>query len=602
MSEQMPVWERRYRAPVVSMPRWARGAPERLVFWSTESGVYQVHVWDRASGVRRRVTDHPVGVIFGALTPDGERVLFWQDETGSEAGQWYAEPFAGGAAEPFLPGIAQGWNQGLAQRPGLVAAGISDAGGFSAYVSIDGEPPKEIWRSTESISIGGAEHGRDDLGGLSADGTMLALEHAEHGDSMHPAVRVVDARTGSTIAEQVDEGLALHASCWSPVPGDQRLVVTHEREGEERPAVWHLTTGSWTDLDLGLSGPVEAVDWWPDASALLVVHNDEGRDRLHRYDLSTGSLEPIEHGSGSIGATRVRPDGDVWFRLSAGEHAPVTLDRAGAEVVAAEGERAPAGRPFTSWHFDNGEGDRVHGFYVTPEAEGPFPVMMFVHGGPTGQDVDAWDPEVQTYVDMGFAVGMVNYRGSTGYGRAWRDRLIGDIGGPELVDVNAGLADLAARGIADPDRAVVGGWSWGGYITVMELCKHPDMWLAGVAGVPVGDYELSYEDLSPELQAYDRALLGGTPDEVPELMRDRNPIYFTDRVQAPVIFLIGENDSRCPFRQAMAFVEKLRERNHPHEVVLFGTGHGSFDIDEEVRQMRSIMAFLERYVPGVTVP
>ena len=246
------------------MPRWARGAPERLVFWSTESGVYQVHVWDRASGVRRRVTDHPVGVIFGALTPDGERVLFWQDETGSEAGQWYAEPFAGGAAEPFLPGIAQGWNQGLAQRPGLVAAGISDAGGFSAYVSIDGEPPKEIWRSTESISIGGAEHGRDDLGGLSADGTMLALEHAEHGDSMHPAVRVVDARTGSTIAEQVDEGLALHASCWSPVPGDQRLVVTHEREGEERPAVWHLTTGSWTDLDLGLSGPVEAVDWWPD--------------------------------------------------------------------------------------------------------------------------------------------------------------------------------------------------------------------------------------------------------------------------------------------------------------------------------------------------
>jgi dipeptidyl aminopeptidase/acylaminoacyl peptidase len=85
-------------------------------------------------------------------------------------------------------------------------------------------------------------------------------------------------------------------------------------------------------------------------------------------------------------------------------------------------------------------------------------------------------------------------------------------------------------------------------------------------------------------------------------MRDRNPIYFTDRVQAPVIFLIGENDSRCPFRQAMAFVEKLRERNHPHEVVLFGTGHGSFDIDEEVRQMRSIMAFLERYVPGVTVP
>ncbi|MGH2539078.1 MAG: alpha/beta hydrolase family protein, partial [Actinomycetota bacterium] len=317
-------------------------------------------------------------------------------------------------------------------------------------------------------------------------------------------------------------------------------------------------------------------------------------------DLATSSLAAIEHAAGSIGAARVRPDGDVWFRLSSGGRPPAIHDGAGAEVLRAEGERAPAGRPFESWHFDNGEGDRVHGFTVTPEGEGPFPVMMFVHGGPTGQDMDAWDPEVLAYVEMGFAVAMVNYRGSTGYGREWRDRLIGDIGGPELVDVNAGLADLVARGVADPDRAVVGGWSWGGYITLMELCKHPDLWLAGVAGVPVGDYELSYEDLSPELQAYDRALLGGTPDDVPELMADRNPINFVDRVRAPVIFLIGENDSRCPFRQAMAFVDKLAERNHPHELVLFGTGHGSFDIDEEIRQMGAIMRFLGEHVPGVS--
>ena len=136
----------------------------------------------------------------------------------------------------------------------------------------------------------------------------------------------------------------------------------------------------------------------------------------------------------------------------------------------------------------------------------------------------------------------------------------------------------------------------------MELCKHPDLWLAGVAGVPVGDYELGYEDLSPELQAYDRALLGGTPDQVPELMRDRNPINFADRVTAPVIFLIGENDTRCPLRQAMVYVDELRERDHPHEVVLFGTGHGSYDIDEEVGQMRTILAFLAKHVPGVSAP
>ena len=243
----------------------------------------------------------------------------------------------------------------------------------------------------------------------------------------------------------------------------------------------------------------------------------------------------------------------------------------------------------------------MHGFFVTPDdSGGPFPVVMFVHGGPTALDMDRWQPEVQAYVDAGFAVGLVNYRGSTGYGSDWRDTLIGNIGGPELEDVNAGLRDLVERGIADPGRAVVAGYSWGGYVTLLELGKHPDQWLCGVAGVPVGDYEAGYEDLSPLLQAYDRALLGGgPPSDVPELMRDRNPINFADDVRVPVMFLIGENDSRCPYGQAMAYVDKLAARDHPHEVYVFSTGHSPFDVDERVRQVQKVLDFLARHVPGL---
>jgi dipeptidyl aminopeptidase/acylaminoacyl peptidase len=246
----------------------------------------------------------------------------------------------------------------------------------------------------------------------------------------------------------------------------------------------------------------------------------------------------------------------------------------------------------------------VHGFLVTPDhAGGPFPVLMFVHGGPTWYDLDRWQPEVQAYVDAGFAVGMVNYRGSIGYGREWRDTLIGNIGAPELEDVNAGLADLIARGIADPERAVVGGHSWGGYVTLLELGKHPELWCCGIAGVPVGDYESGYDDLSPLLQAYDRALLGGkTPKELPELMRDRNAINFADQVVAPVLFVIGRNDSRCPYAQAMAYVDKLAARDHPHDVYVFETGHGSFDVEERIRQAGVALEFLARHVPGVRVP
>ena len=120
-----------------------------------------------------------------------------------------------------------------------------------------------------------------------------------------------------------------------------------------------------------------------------------------------------------------------------------------------------------------------------------------------------------------------------------------------------------------------------------------------MAGVPVGDYEAGYEDLSPLLQAYDRALLGAPPSDRPELMRDRNPINFADDVRAPVLFIAGENDTRCPIRQVMLYVDRLKARGHPHEVYLFSTGHSSFDIGEKVRQVGTILDFLSRHVPGI---
>jgi dipeptidyl aminopeptidase/acylaminoacyl peptidase len=584
------------------MPDWSPLAPDRIVYASNESGIWQVHGFDPVAGERRRVTDHPVGVTNGSTTLDGSGVVWFQDETGDESGRWLVQPFGGGNSVPLLDGVPEGWNEGLSQAPGVVAAVISDRDGFALFVSTDGGPVNELYRTTESMRIGGVDWGGFTRAGLSADGSLLCLEHSEHGDLIHPALRVVDPRTGATVGEQLDEGMSLRAAAWSPVPGDQRLVILHEREGDELPAVWDLRTGVRSDLPLDPGmGAVEAHDWWPDGSAILLIHLHEGRHQLSRYDVETARVTAIEAPPGQIPKARVRPDGRVWFLQSQSDRQPLVLDELGREVLRAQGERAPAGRPYTSWYFDNSEGQKVHGFHVTPEAGAgqgpPFPVMMFVHGGPTWLDMDRWQPEVQAYVDAGFAVGLVNYRGSIGYGRRWRDTLIGNIGGPELEDVNSGLADLVRRGIADPRRAVIAGWSWGGYVTLLELGKHPELWVCGVAGVPIGDYQAGYEDLSPLLQAYDRALIGSPPSEAPELMRERNPINFADRVKAPVLIIAGEHDSRCPIRQVMLYVEKLQAGSHPHEVYRFSTGHSSFDVEERVRQVRTILDFLERNVP-----
>ena len=595
----MPIWEQRFRAPNVSFPDWSAAAPERLVFESTESGVWQVHVWDRVTGLRRQVTDHPVGVVDGLCTLDGQGVAYWQDETGDESGRWLVQPFEGGQARPLIPGVPVGWNQGLSHAEHVMAAAISTREGFSIWTAWAGEPAVELKTSTDWLALGGGSSGGASRAALSPDGELLCLEH---GDLIHPGLRVVSAGTGEVLGEQLDEGMALRAACWSPVSGDHRLVLIHERDGEERPAIWNLASGERVDLQSGLDGVVEVHDWWGEASAMLIVNLVEGRHHLYRYEVATATTTPLEHEEGTIFAARVRPDGEVWYRVSSGARQPRVMQAGGDQVMRPLGPPAPGGRPYVSWRFDNGLGDSVHGFYVTPEGRGPFPVIMYVHGGPTWLDTDRWSPEVQAYVDAGFAVGMVNYRGSIGYGREWRDALIGNIGKPELEDVNAGLADLVAAGIADPARAVVAGWSWGGYTTLMELGKHPDLWTCGVAGVPVGDYVMSYADMSPELQAYDRALLGGTPDEVPELMADRNPVNFADNVRAPVLFIIGENDSRCPPRQAMAYVDKLVTRGHPHQVYSFGTGHSSYDIDEDVHQQATILEFLARNVTGTSVP
>jgi dienelactone hydrolase len=388
------------------------------------------------------------------------------------------------------------------------------------------------------------------------------------------------------------------ATAWSPLAGDHRVAISHEPADRLAAALWDPAGDVWTDLDTGLPGDVEVLDWWPDAEAVLILHAFEGRSDLYRFDLAAGSSTRIETPPGTVEEARVRPDGSVWFRHTDGERRSRVLDDRGGEPLALE-QPAPAGRPFLEWRYPNEHGQTVQGWIVEPDGPGPHPVMLYIHGGPHWLYEDRYMPEVQSYVDAGFLVAMPNYRGSTGYGRAWRDALTGDPGFTDVDDVTAGLHDILSRTDVDASRTVIAGWSWGGYITLMQLGRNPDLWTAGMAGVPVGDYEMAYREEAPSLQAMDRALFGGPPEEKPELYRRSNPITYVDAVQAPVLFVIGDNDSRCPLGQALAYVGRLDAREAPHDVYRYTTGHGSNDTDEDVRQQRVILDFLTRHVPGL---
>ena len=594
-----PPWEERFRASVRTLPTWSPARPDRFVFRSDESGSFQAYGWE-LGGEPRRLTDERIGVALATISGDGSSLVWFSDPTGDESGRWLAVPFEGGEPRELLPGAPVGWPEGLALGPTLVVGVLADRDGFAIHVSEDGGAAKEIHRHPDVIGFSDSELHREgfDHVGLSADEALVCVEAAQDGDNIHRKLLVLDPRTGAAVGALADgPSLGVKAFAWSPVPGDHRILIGHERANLLRPALWDPTTGERTDIQLDLPGYAVPIDWWPDARSILVAHLFRGRDRLYRLELERGSLTEIGHPVGEVLGARVRPDGRVWFRLSRGDRAPVLLDDTGAEVLAQAPGGVREGRPYREWLFRNPAGEVVQGWLVTPPGEGPFPLYVKVHGGPDWLYLDTWFPDVQSLVDEGFAVAMVNYRGSIGFGRSWRDHIIGNIGFPEVEDVVAGRDDLVERGIADPVRVVIGGWSWGGYITLLALGTHPDRFAAGVAGVPVGDYMDSYDDSAPSLQAYDRTLAGGVVHDIPAFIAERSPITYVDRVRAPVFVLVGENDTRCVPGQVYRYVRALKRAGGDVELYSYGEGHSSYIVDEEVREWGAVLEFLRRRVP-----
>ncbi|MEO3752657.1 prolyl oligopeptidase family serine peptidase [Streptomyces sp. B6B3] len=596
----VPDWEKRFRAPRVSLPQWAEDAPDRSLFISNVTGTFELYAWDRSSGKQRQATERPNGTVHGGLSPDGEWIWWFADTDGDEFGVWLRQPFHGGPDEPAVPGVEASYPAGLALgRDGTVAIGrTTEEDGTTIHVAPPGGEPVEIYRHRQSAGVGD----------LSWDGTLLAIEHTEHGDAMHSAVRVT--RPDGTLVAELDdtEGgtreLGLSVLGFAPVAGDSRLLVGHQRRGRWEPMIWDPLTGAVTELDLGLPGDTHA-QWYHDGGALLISHAYRARSELWRYELGgapagewgNDRLNRVDTPAGTISGATARPDGTVEFLWSSAAEPPQVRSTTGDLVLQPPGLRAPASVPISDLWVD-GPGGTIHALLQKPAGEGPFPTVFDIHGGPTAHDTDAFAAGPAAWVDHGFAVVRVNYRGSTGYGRAWTDALKHRIGLIELEDIAAVRDWCVANKVADPERLVLTGGSWGGYLTLLGLGTQPDAWTVGVAAVPVADYVTAYHDEMEALKALDRTLLGGTPEEQPERWRASSPITYVDEVRAPVHISAGMNDPRCPIRQIENYVERLGARGAEHEVYRYDAGHGSLVVEERIKQVAMEIRFALRHLPA----
>jgi dipeptidyl aminopeptidase/acylaminoacyl peptidase len=266
------------------------------------------------------------------------------------------------------------------------------------------------------------------------------------------------------------------------------------------------------------------------------------------------------------------PSVDIRPKVDGG--APLAIRRAAPAVVPEE--TISQGEPI---EFPS-RGGIAHAFWYPPknrDYEGPSdelpPLVVLSHGGPTSMTTNSFSLGVQWWTSRGFGVVDVNYGGSTGYGRAYRERLYGQWGVVDVEDCAAAANHLVARGLADGARLIIRGGSAGGFTTLAALTSL-NLFKAGASFYGIGDLMLLAKDTHKFESRYLDRLIGPLP-QARALYDERSPINHIDRLACPVIFFQGEDDKTVPPNQTQTMVEALTARGLPVAYYSFaGEGHG----------------------------
>ncbi len=239
----------------------------------------------------------------------------------------------------------------------------------------------------------------------------------------------------------------------------------------------------------------------------------------------------------------------------------------------------------------------VHAFYYPPKnpnfaapADDKPPLIVLTHGGPTAATEDALDLRVQFWTSRGFAILDVNYSGSTGYGREYRDRLKGQWGIADVEDAVGGAQAMVAQGKADANRLIIRGGSAGGYTTLAALTFHRTF-KAGASYYGISDIEVLARDTHKFESRYLDSLIGPYPSAKDRYVQ-RSPIHFTDRLSCPLILFQGLEDKVVPPNQSAMMADAVRKKGLPVAYVTFeGEQHGFRKAENIARALEAELYF-----------
>jgi dipeptidyl aminopeptidase/acylaminoacyl peptidase len=362
----------------------------------------------------------------------------------------------------------------------------------------------------------------------------------------------------------------------------RRVLFVVEAGSYRKLGVWDERSVRWLVDDSGRS--IEEAFAPPNGGPVVVLDVEQARTRASLLDVEVGTETPLEHTNGNL--LPLAPVGDRgWVCTYYDARHPVDLVRyvegdARLSSITDLPQRMPADLPrlvaAEDFRWRSVDGLEVQGWLYRAAGESVGTIVL-IHGGPTSRAEDRFNAQIQYFVSRGFEVLVPNYRGSTGFGLPFQESIKEDgWGGREQEDIRRGIEALIGAGVSEPGRVGVTGTSYGGYSAWWAITHFSPQTVAAAAPIcGMTDLVVDYNATRPDLRPYSEEMMGGSPENVPDIYRERSPIEFVGNIRGELLIVQGLKDPNVTPDNVHAVTEVLHRENIPYELLTFeDEGHG----------------------------
>ena len=576
---------------------------DAVAYTANTAGQYDLWITRLAGGEPRRLTEFTERAVRTmAWSPDGTIIAFTADEGGDEQHQVYLIDVDGGTIRRITS--TDGRQHHLADDP------FSSDGRRLAYAGNDRDPV------VQDVLIHDLD--TDEIRRIESEpGLMLFPVGFSHDDAR---LLVVGARSNTDsdvfVVDLSDSDLRLAsltahdgearnlAAGWTS-DGSGVYVIGDDGGEFSKITVVDIETSTSTPFEptIDIGWDVEDMTTSEDGSVVVWTVNENGMSVVYSASSDGSAPSRRELPPSVIQAMSATPDGSTVAALVATATRPSEIAVIGVDddgplrfLTDSRPEGLLDDHPITPElvTYPTHDGREIPGWLYRPSGDGPFPVVLSIHGGPEAQERPQYNYAglYQYLLANGVGVLAPNVRGSTGYGREYQTLIHRDWGGAELGDFEYANRYLRDLDWVDGDRIAVFGGSFGGFATLSCVSRLPDLWAAGVSVVGPSNLQTFVRAVPPTWRTLMKTWVGDPEDDA-LMLAQRSPLTYADRIVAPLLVIQGANDPRVVRAESDQIVESLRSRGVDVDYVVYpDEGHGFTKRENEIDALGRIADFL----------